>query len=285
MARRRKKKKKAMDSREVGLVMGLAAGKYFFGSDDLHYGLWTDDLPVKPENLRKAQDQHAALLIKTIPEDVKNILDVGCGAGALAKRLCEKAYDIECVSPSGPLTAEARKTLGPDTPIFEMKFENLDTPKQYDMVMFSESFQYIKHELSIEKASTLLRPGGYLLICDFFRRTGEERGPIRGGRRIEAFQETMANYPFKTLVDEDITKETARNFDLINDFLNQVGLPIWELAFRYCAANYPRTTKLARRLFRKKIEKLEKKYFRGLRTAETFARYKTYRLMLFQYNP
>jgi hypothetical protein len=42
-------RKKAMDSREVGLVMGLAAGKYFFGSDDLHYGLWTDDLPVKPE--------------------------------------------------------------------------------------------------------------------------------------------------------------------------------------------------------------------------------------------
>jgi len=278
-------KKKAMDSREVGLVMGLTAGKYFFGSDDLHYGLWTDDLPVKPENLRKAQDQHSALLLRTIPSEVKTILDVGCGAGALAKRLIEKGYEVECVSPSGPLTAEARKTLGPDVPIYEAKFQDANIEKTYDMVMFSESFQYIKHEISIERASQLLRPGGYLLICDFFRRSEEERGPIRGGRRIEAFRETMAKYPFSALVDEDITKETARNYDLVNGFLNQVGLPIWELIFRYCTANYPRTTKLARKIFRKKIDKLEKKYFQGLRTAETFARYKTYRLMLFQYNP
>ncbi len=278
-------KKKAMDSREVGLVMGLIAGKYFFGSDDLHYGLWTDDLPVTPENLCKAQDQHSALLLKTIPAEVKTILDVGCGAGALAKRLLEKGYEIECVSPSCLLTAEARNNLGANVPIHEAKFQDVNIEKTYDMIMFSESFQYIKHEVSIPKATQLLRPGGYLLICDFFRRAAEERGPIGGGHKITAFHETITNYPFVSLVDEDITKETARNYDLVNSFLNQVGLPIWELTFRYCTANYPRTTKLARKIFRKKIEKLEKKYFQGLRTAETFARYKTYRLMLFQYNP
>ena len=95
----------------------------------------------------------------------------------------------------------------------------------------------------------------------------------------------MQQYPFQKLVDEDITKETARNYDLINDFLNQVGQPIWDLTFRYCTANYPRTTHLARKIFRKKIDKLENKYFSGQRTAETFMQYKTYRLMLFQYTP
>ncbi len=278
-------KKKAMDSREVGLVMGLAAGKYFFGSDDLHYGLWTDDLPVIPDNIRKAQDQHSALLLKTIPQDVKHILDVGCGAGALAKRLVDQGYDVECVSPSGPLTAEARKKLGTDFCIYEMPFEAVETDKKYDMVMFSESYQYIKLERSIEQVSKLLRPGGYLMICDFFRRSAEERGPIRGGHKIQEFEQVICNYPLTKKVDQDITKETARNYDLMNNFLNEVGVPIWDLAFRYCTANYPRTTKLARKLFRKKIEKLEKKYFQGLRTAETFTRYKTYRLLLYQYNP
>jgi SAM-dependent methyltransferase len=276
-------KKKAMDSREVGLVMGLAAGKYFFGSDDLHYGLWTDGLAVKPENIRKAQDQHSQLLLDTIPADVKTILDVGCGAGAMAKRLVDRGYTVTCVSPSGPLTAEARKKLGPDVPILEMPFESVETSAKYDMVMFSESYQYIKLERSIEQISNLLRPGGYLMICDFFRRTAEERGPIRGGHKIEVFREIISKYPLISLVDRDITKETARNYDLMNDFLNQVGVPVWELAFRYCTVNYPRTTAIARRLFRKKIEKLEKKYFQGHRTAETFTRYKTYRLLLFQF--
>lgn len=277
-------KKKAMDSREVGLVMGLAAGKYFFGSDDLHYGLWTDDLTVKPENIRKAQDQHSSLLLGAIPADVKTILDVGCGAGALARRLVDKGYVVECVSPSGPLTAEARKKLGTDCPIFEVPFEAVETTKKYDMVLFSESYQYIKLERSIEQVRNLLRPGGYMMICDFFRRTSEERGPIRGGHKIEPFRELVGRYPFRNLLDQDITKETARNYDLMNDFLNQVGVPIWDLAFRYCEANHPRTTRIARKVFRKKIEKLEQKYFQGLRTAETFTRYKTYRLLLYQYS-
>ena len=279
------RKKKAMDSREVGLVMGLAAGKYFFGSDDLHYGLWTDDLPVKPENIRKAQDQHSKLLLDAIPQDVKTILDVGCGAGALAKRLVEKGYNVECVSPSGPLTAEARKTLGTDCPIFEMPFEAVETTKKYDMVLFSESYQYINLGRSIEQVIQLLRPGGYLLICDFFRRSSEERGPIRGGHKIEPFRKLIAQYPFQNLLDQDITKETARNYDLMNDLLNQVGVPIWELAFRYGEANYPRYTKIAKKIFRKKIAKIESKYLQGQRTAATFTRYKTYRLLLYQWTP
>ncbi len=276
------KKKKAMNSREVGLVMGLTFGKYFFDSDDLHYGLWPDDLPVRPENLRQAQDNHAQRILGAIPPGVRRILDVGCGAGALARRLLDKGYEVDCVSPSGPLTAEARKRLGPDCRILEMPFEQVPTAETYDLVLFSESYQYIKLAPSLEQAKALLQPGGYLLICDFFRRTSEERGPIRGGHKIEVFRELMGQHPFHCLRDEDITRETARNYDLINDFLQQVGLPVWDLAFRYFALNYPRWTRIGKKIFRRKIDKLEQKYFRGLRTSQTFTHYKTYRLLLYQ---
>ena len=127
MARRRRN----MDSKEVGLVMGLTVGRYFFGSDDLHYGFWPDDLEVKPGHIKQAQENHAQLILQTIPAGVKTILDVGCGAGALAQRLLDTGYDVEAVSPSGLLTAQARALLGSACPIIEAPFEQAPLPRRW----------------------------------------------------------------------------------------------------------------------------------------------------------
>ena len=278
MARR----KRAMDSREVGLVMGLAAGKYLFDADDLHYGLWPAELEVSHANLKQAQNLHSELIISSIPADVKTILDVGCGAGALAKRLLAKGFQVEGVSPSGPLTEKARETVGPGCTIHATKFEDFASDRKFDLILFSESYQYINLRRSFEQARALLRPNGYMMICDFFRRPHMDRGPIRGGHRWELFEEILGQHPFTPLLDRDITEETSRNYDLVNDLLQKVGVPGWELGFRYLNANYPRLTRVGKWLFRKRIAKLERKYFSGQRTAQTFMTYKTYRLLLYQ---
>lgn len=276
--------RKNMDSREVGLVVGLIFARYFLHTDDLHYGFWPDDLPVTPDNLQRAQEHHSDLILSSIPDGVKSILDVGCGGGALARRLLDRGYEVDGVSPSGPLTAHAKQRVGKECTIFESKFEEVKTAKRYDLILFSESYQYMKLERSFEQIQTLLNPNGYLLICDFFRKPKPERGPIRGGHRWEAFQEELGKYPFDNQLDQDITKETARNYDLVNELLTEVGVPVWDLLFAYGEANYPKLTKALRRIYRNKIDKLETKYFRGLRTAETFTEYKTYRLLRYQWN-
>lgn len=262
--------------------MGLIAARYFFDTDDLHYGYWPDNLEVSKANIKKAQALHSELILSTIPDGVHTILDVGCGGGALMKRLRERGYAVEGVSPSGPLTARAREMAGPDCTIIESRFEDVVTDKQYDLILFSESFQYIKPALSLKQVYTLAKPNGHLLICDFFKKPTEEKSPIGGGRRLQPFYDEIARYPFTCLLDRDITKETARNFDLMNEFLESVGSPIWELLLTFLQTRHPRLTRLGQRLFRKKIANLEHKYFSGQRTAETFARYKTYRLMLYQ---
>lgn len=262
--------------------MGLAFGRYFLRTADLHYGLWPDDLEIRPENVKRAQELHSELILSTIPKGTRTILDVGCGAGALAKRLMERDYVVEGVSPSGPLTEEARKTIGPDGVIHAAPFEKLETNQRYDVILFSESYQYIDIQRSLEQCIALLNPGGHVLICDFFRRPGTPRGPIGGGHRWETFEEKMSAHPFTLLLDRDITRETARNYDLINSALMDVGVPAWRLAFQYLAANYPRATRLGKRLFRKRLEKLERKYFSGQRTSATFEEYKTYRLLLYR---
>lgn len=276
------RKQKAMNSREVGLVIGLRFGKFFFKSDDLHYGFWPDDLPVTTENLAKAQELHSQLILKAIPAGIKRILDVGCGGGALAKRLREEGYHVDCVSPSGPLTQHAQNVLGPETRIIQGRFEDVQLDETYDCILFSESYQYVKLPAGFAQIRRFLRPGGYLLICDFFRRNPGDRGPIRGGHLWERFQEHIQQHPFTCMLDQDITKETARNYELMNALMTEVGEPVWSLVFAYCRANYPRASRFAERLFRKRIAKLEDKYFSGKRTPEVFAEYKSYRLLVYQ---
>jgi hypothetical protein len=84
-----------VDSREVGLVAGLNLFSYFLGTRDLHYGLWQDDLEVCIQNLPAAQQRYSEFLISHIPEGVKRILDVGCGAGGLASELLARGYEVE----------------------------------------------------------------------------------------------------------------------------------------------------------------------------------------------
>ena len=114
------KKKKKIDSKEVGLVAGIILGKTLFKTDDLHYGYWTPDLKLDIQNIVHAQENHSNFIISNIPEGVSTILDVGCGAGALAKRLLAKGYHVDCVSPSMLLTREAKKLTGGKAPFADL---------------------------------------------------------------------------------------------------------------------------------------------------------------------
>ena len=76
-----------MKFQEYGLVGGLLFGKFFMGSESQHYGYWIKDMELCPQNFKKAQDNYSRLLLSAIPEDVKTVLDVGCGSGRTAEKL------------------------------------------------------------------------------------------------------------------------------------------------------------------------------------------------------
>ena len=136
---------------------------------DLHYGYWTDDLELTPQNMPQAQARYTDELMADIPADVRSILDVGCGAGNTAHKLLERGYQVDCVSPNAWLTTEARRVLGSRARVFESKFEQLTLDRTYDLILFSESFLFMKAEQALAKAESALRPGGYILISDIFK--------------------------------------------------------------------------------------------------------------------
>lgn len=275
-------RKKKIDTREIGLHIPSILAGYFLKSEDLHFGYWTDDLPFELLNLTRAQERHSDFLITHIPETVKTILDVGCGTGKLAERLLNKGYRVDCVSPSHFFAERTRKLLGGRSHIFECRYEKLETENRYDLILFSESFQYVKLEKAIGNSFRFLNEGGHLLICDFFATEAKGKSSIGGGHNLVRFYHQIGRYPFKLVKDIDITRHTAPNIDLVNDFMMNAGLPIWNLVSHFLKNNHPFIARFIRWKYRKKIAKIRQKHLTGTRNAAHFTTYKTYRLLLYQ---
>lgn len=281
-----------MHTRELGLVLARQLGSV----EDLHYGLWDNGLELNFGNLRRAQQRYTDHLIAQLPaaEGRVRILDIGCGTGHLMRQLLDRGYVVDGVIPAPDLGKLVREKFGSadayQPRIFECRFE--DFPAQelagaYDVALFSESFQYIPMAASLPLLQRIVKPGGLLVISDVFKSDAHgDAGPgdksISGGHVLREFYERMRETSFIPLKDEDLTSRVSPNLDLVNDFLMQRAKPAALTLHRYLESNYPVTTRLALRLFRRKLEKLNYKYFCGHRCGTTFERYKRYRLLVYR---
>jgi len=277
-------RKPKVDSKEVGLVAGLNLFNFFLGTRDLHYGLWDDDIELDVRNLPIAQKRYSDYLIGHIPEGVEKILDVGCGAGGLASELMTRGYRVQGVSPSPLLSEAAQNQAGPDFRIHQGRFEEVDLSAEapFDLVMFSESFQYIDLDTVLDKAQSLLRPGGHILICDFFKTDAPGKSVIGGGHRYDRFLEVLEASGLRVVAEDNITDRTAPNLDLVDRMGRELILPTMKLIGYTFRNNRPWLSKLFTWKFRKKLDKIDYKYLSGERNAKSFAKYKIYKLFLLQ---
>ncbi len=271
-------------SREIGLEIATLCGKHFLKLEHLHYGYWTKDLKVELANLPAAQENYTKLLISNIPDGVQSILDVGCGMGHIAKRLTDAGYKVDGVSPSSFLAQQARTLLQGKSEIFECFYEQLQTEKRYDLVLFSESFQYIDPDDAIQKTLTLLNPNGRMLICDIFKFDTTEKSPIPGGHNLTKFFDTVSKFPISLIKDIDITEETAPTRDIEDRLCKEVGGPVANLVGQLLDSRYPLLSKILKWKYKKKLEKMRHKYLGSQRTGENFKKFKSYRLLLYKMN-
>ena len=282
-----------MHSRELGLVLA----QQILGVDDLHYGLWDADLELKLTNVGIAQQRYTDFLLATLPPahpGPVRVLDIGCGTGHILGQLLDRGYRGDGVIPSPSLATLVRQRLqkrpGNQSQLFECRFEDFPADQyaqHYDVALFSESFQYISMDASFELLQKIVKPGGLVVICDFFKTAHHgDRGPgdksFGGGHQLTDFYSKIKTTRFVPLRDEDITQRVSPNLDLLNDFLLNTIKPVGLSLDRYLSSNYPKLSWIAQKLMRKKLAKANYKYFSGHRSKETFERYKTYHLMVYQ---
>jgi len=270
------------DSKVVGLDAGLLIGKFFLNTEELHYGYWPDDKTATAQNFAGAQARHSQLIIDHIPDGVKRILDVGSGSGSLAQKLINLGYKVDCVVPSEFLAEKIEDKLGKNSIINVCKFEDLEVSQSYDLILFSESFQYVRMEQSIDKIVSMLPKNGHLLICDVFHNNVTGVSPMRGGHRLDLFENQITKSSLKQITNLDITAETAPTYDFLNQLLNEVVIPISDLSDNYINSNYPKLSKLLKWKYRKKLDKITQVWSSGQLTGENFIKFKSYRLLIYK---
>ena len=274
--------KDKFNSKVIGLDAGLLIGKFFMDTEELHYGYWPNDKTATAQNFSEAQERHSQLIIDNIPKGVKKILDVGSGSGSLAKKIVALGYQVDCVIPSEFLADKVQQKLDGSSKIHITKFEDLDISNNYDLILFSESFQYVHLIKSIDKILSILDKNGYLLICDVFHKNVSGISPMRGGHRLDLFENEIEKTDLVKKADIDITLETAPTWDFLNQFLNEVAIPISDMSHSYMKYKYPKLIRFMKWKYRNRFEKIRKVWFTNELTGKNFAKFKSYRLFLFK---
>jgi SAM-dependent methyltransferase len=286
---------KKMSSRELGLVLA----QQILGVEDLHYGLWDADLELSVNNLSTAQQRYSAMLLGQLERLLKDrsasrILDVGCGTGHLLQQLIEHGYRVDAVNPSVHLNKLVRARLAAlhvaTTTLYETTFESLPFARlqqQYDLLLFSESFQYIPLPDVFARAPGLLRSGGRLVICDFFKTSAHRDGgdgdrSFSGGHLLDEFYRTVEHSPFRINYDEDLTARVSPNIALLDEWLRQRLVPALSSMDEYLLGSRPRLTRVLKWLARHKLARARYKYLSGHRSQAVFEKYKSYRLLVLE---
>ena len=260
-----------MTEHELGLVLG----QQLLGIQDLHYGLWDDDLELNFANLAVAQQRFANLIASELPDPAVNethILDVGCGTGHILSLLTQQGYQVDAVNPSHFLIERVKRRLAdlPDSTskVFESKFE--DFPEQiyqqyYDVVLFNESFNDIPIPRSLLKVQRLLKPGGLVIICDsFLTDSSHVHTDTSIKHALQEFYHQIDHSPFSLLRDDDITQYVAPTIELLDEFLKNKLKPASETLGQYLLSNNPVLSKIGTFLLKKKFTRLNRKYFTQL---------------------
>lgn len=246
-----RKKKRQIDH-------GLKFFVEVLGAEHLHWGFFPDKkLPegeMNLERLKRAQREYTRRLISCIPESVQSILDVGCGIGATADLLTKKGYAVTCLSNDAYQQAVISEKY-PHLRFILSRFEDCSPQENYDLLLFSESAQYMDMEVAPRRAHELLKPSGFLLVADYFRKAHDPY--YKTCKVLADFKKRMGDHLFLLIKEEDITDYVIPTIDMASHFYQKFALPTIQIAGDYIRSQTSAFLRFfARMLLRRKLKKL-----------------------------
>src|SRR5262249_50730756 len=156
-------------------------------------------------------------------EGAKSVLDVGCGTGTTAALLQKKGLSVVTLSPDPFQQKYIAGRYNGEIEFHLTRFEDFQTDRKFDVILCSESFQYLRLPDALQKVKALLNPGGHLLICDYFRR--DHAQVMKMSHRLSDVDRHMSEQGMKLVREEDITKRVIPTLDWGSNFYGSHIVP------------------------------------------------------------
>ncbi len=264
-----------------------AALEYYLGmtgSPYLHYGYW-ESIPTSPEDLtisqlRVAQEAYCAHLLSFIPPGIKTVLDVGCGIGGNAAYLLARGFAVEGLAPDTFQQSRFLQNTYGKAPFHLTTFEKFQSPHSYELLLFSESSQYIAADDLAKGSARLLCSGGYLLLADMLRVDAEySSGMFSNCHVVAELHAALERAGFELVTTEDISKQIVPTLDLGVNLFRTFGLTTLKYLAALLAIAVPPLHALTRRLFGNLLRKL---ITEGVEAHKIFERHFCYEIQLWQ---
>lgn len=266
-----------------------AALNYYLGlteSPYLHYGYW-ETLPVPTDELtlarlRIAQQAYTVKLLDVIPKGTETILDVGCGIGGNAAYLLDRGFAVEGLAPDPFQQQRFLKCTGDRTIFHLTRFEDFKATKSYDLILFSESSQYMSAVDIANGAAKILNPGGHVLLADMLRSDANyKEGMFSNCHVVSELHAALKQAGFSLVKTEDISAHILPTIDLYVDTFRRYGLNTMIYVADLISIAVPPIHKLLRWIFRRWFKKL---VIEGLEASQLFEQHLCYEIQLWEFS-
>ncbi len=220
----------------------------------LHYGYWNHNQKPTLYNLRKAQQRYTDTLLALIPQNVKTILDVGCGIGDIAHALVHRGYVVSAISPDkNHAKYFTNQTNNPS--FIPTTFEEFTSNQQYDLILMSESQNYFHADVGFQQCRRYLNSHGYLLVSGIFRKGAGE--VFQNVINVEGeYLQKAHEYGFRLLKRIDITRRVLPTLALVHNAMHEHIEPVAAMIDHYLLSTAPVITTALRLVLWKQIQNI-----------------------------
>lgn len=145
--------------------------------------------PLMPERL----GPHEAWLLRQLPHGRGRALEIGCGAGTVARRLAESFERVDAIDVSPAMIAEAKRRMMSSinfvcADLFDWLADHRDA---YDCIVTISTLHHVDLAAALGAMARSLRPGGRLLVLDVMSRPGWRHAPLNAFAYAAGIRPTM----------------------------------------------------------------------------------------------